>query len=473
MTPLAPYRQILQNVRPVTLAGRVRAVRGLTVSVSDFAAPIGAGCRIHRGPSAIEARVIGFAGEETLIMPMGATTGICRGDRVVCSADEQAVGVSPAMLGRVLNGFGRPIDGLGEIRIERRMPIWPEPISPMQRRRITEALGTGVRVVDAVLTVGRGQRMGILSGSGVGKSVLLGMIARYTAADVIVIALIGERGREVRDFIEKDLGPDGLRRAVVVVSTSDEPPLLRVQGGAVATSIAEYFRDQGKDVLLLTDSLSRLAMAQRQIGLAAGEPPATKGYPPSVFNLLPQLLERCGRGQCGSITGFYTVLVEGDDLADPVGDAARAVTDGHICLSRAQANRGQFPAVDVLQSVSRVMVDVVDADHQAAARKLLSLLALHDEVEDMVSIGAYRTGASIEHDLAIRMAPAVREMFAQRIDQSAPLAETRRSLLDLQARAIAARQELTRAARGAQTPLGTPRPAAALRWQRPGTGTRR
>jgi flagellum-specific ATP synthase len=315
--------------------------------------------------------------------------------------------------------------------------------------------------------------MGILSGSGVGKSVLLGMIARHTSADVTVIALIGERGREVRDFIEKDLGPDGLRRAVVVVSTSDEPPLLRVQGGAVATAIAEYFRDQGKDVLLLTDSLTRLAMAQRQIGLAAGEPPATKGYPPSVFNLLPQLLERCGRGPTGSITGFYTVLVEGDDPADPVGDAARAVTDGHICLSRTLANRGQFPAVDVLASVSRVMVDVADADHQAAARKLLALLALHDEVEDMVSIGAYRPGTSIEHDLAIRMAPAVREAFAQRMDQSAPLAETRRSLLELQARAVAVRQELTRAARGPQAPAGGARVAAEQRWQRPGGGNRR
>ncbi len=447
MSLLAPYRQILQHVRPVTVAGRVRSVAGLTVSVSDFSAPIGAGCRICRGSSALEARVIGFSGAETLVMPMGGVTGICRGDRVVCSADEQAIGVGPAMLGRVVNGFARPIDGKGEIRTERRMPIWPEPMGPMQRRRITEPLGTGVRVIDAMFTVGRGQRIGILSGSGVGKSVLLGMIARHTEADVIVIAMIGERGREVRDFIEKDLGPDGLARAVVVVSTGDEPPLLRVQGGAVATAIAEYFRDQGKDVLLLTDSLTRLAMAQRQIGLAAGEPPATKGYPPSVFNLLPQLLERSGRVGSGSITGFYTVLVEGDDLADPVGDAARAVTDGHLCLSRSLANRGQFPAVDVLQSVSRVMVDVADAEHQEAARKVLSLLALHDEVEDMVNIGAYRMGTSIEHDLAIRMAPAVRELFAQRIDQSATFDQARMGLLDLHARLRATRQELAQAAR--------------------------
>jgi len=258
----------------------------------------------------------------------------------------------------------------------------------------------------------------------------------------------------VRDFIEKDLGDEGLARAVVVVSTSDEPPLLRVQGGAVATAIAEYFRDQGKDVLLLTDSLTRLAAAQRQIGLAAGEPPATKGYPPSVFNLLPQLLERSGRTERGSITGFYTVLVEGDDPADPIGDAARAVTDGHICLSRTLANRGQFPAVDVLRSISRVMVDVTDAAHRAAASKVLNLLALHDEIEEMVNIGAYRAGTSIEHDLAIRMAPAVRELFVQRIDQSATFDQTRRALLDLQARIRATRQELARPSRPARTQGG-------------------
>jgi len=436
---------MLEHIRPVTVAGRVRAAAGLAVSVSDFSAPIGASCRICRGASQVEARVIGFAGEETLVMPMGSIAGVCRGDRVICSADEQAVGVSPAMLGRVLNGFGRPIDGGCEIRIEQRMPIWPEPQGPMGRRRITEPLGTGVRVIDAMLTAGRGQRMSILSGSGVGKSVLLGMIARYTSADVTVIALIGERGREVRDFIEKDLGPEGLRKAVIVASTSDEPPLLRVQAAAVATAIAEYFRDQGKDVLLLTDSLTRLATAQRQIGLAAGEPPATKGYPPSVFNLLPQLLERCGRAETGSITGFYTVLVEGDDLADPVADAVRAVTDGHICLSRALANRGHFPAVDVLQSVSRVMVDVAAGEHQAAARKLLAMLALHEEVEDMVNIGAYRAGTSVEHDVAIRLAPRAREMFAQRMDQHVAAAEAVRGLTELAAQMHAASQEHSRA----------------------------
>jgi flagellum-specific ATP synthase len=431
MSPFAPYRQILRTLQPVGIAGRVRAVRGLTVGVADFSAPVGAGCRIFRGPRGIEARVIGFAGDETLVMPLGDVTGISRGDRVVCSVNEQTVAVSPAMLGRVLDGFGRPIDGKGEIRIDRRMPIWPEPMGPMLRRRIDQPLATGVRAVDAMLTIGRGQRMGIFSGSGVGKSVLLGMISRYTAADVTVIGMIGERGREVRDFIEKDLGPEGLRRAVVVACTSDQPPLLRVQSGAVAMALAEYFRDQGRDVLLLIDSLNRLATAQRQIGLAAGEPPATKGYTPSVFNLLPQLVERAGRSQSGSITAFYAVLVEGDDMSDPIADAARAVTDGHVSLSRKLANRGHFPAVDVLLSVSRVMIDVADDAHLAAARTVQSLLAVYDEVEDMVNIGAYQKGASAEYDLAIRMMPAVRKFLAQHMDQAAPFDRTRKALLEL------------------------------------------
>lgn len=448
MSPFGQYRQILRHVQPVGVAGRVRAVRGLTVSVSDFSAPIGATCRIARGQRDVEARVIGFAGDETLVMPMGAVAGICRGDRVVCSAAGQTVGVSPGMLGRVLDGFGRGIDGGREIRVDRRMPIWPEPMGPMRRRRIAEPLGTGVRVVDAMLTIGRGQRMGIFSGSGVGKSVLLGMIGRYTSADVTVIALIGERGREVRDFVEKDLGPEGLRQAVVVVSTGDEPPLLRVQAAAVATAVAEYFRDQGQDVLLLMDSLTRLAMAQRQIGLAAGEPPATKGYTPSVFSLLPELLERSGRAEKGSITGFYTVLVEADDMVDPIGDAARAATDGHIHLSRGLANRGHFPAVDVLQSVSRVMIDVADEQHLAAARKVQSLIAGHEEIEDMVSIGAYQKGTSAEHDLAVNMMPIIRRFLTQRTDRRADFRETRQGLIDLEEQIDIARRQLVRGPAG-------------------------
>jgi len=446
MSVFPAYREVLGRVQPMGLAGRVRAVRGLTASVADFPAPMGAACRIVRGTRAIEARVIGFTDDETLVMPLGAMTGISRGDRVVSAVGDQAVGVSSDVLGRILDGFGRPMDGRGGIRVDRRMPIWPGPLQPLRRRRISEPLGTGVRALDAMLMIGRGQRMGIFSRSGLGKSVLLGMIGRYTAADVIVIALVGERGREVRDFLEKDLGDEGLRRAVVVVSTSDEPPLLRVQGGAVATAVAEYFRDQGKDVLLLMDSLTRLATAQRQIGLAAGEPPATSGYTPSVFGLLPQLLERSGRTAAGSITAFYTVLVEADDMPDPVGDAVRAVTDGHVHLSQALANRGHFPAVDVLRSVSRLMIDVADEEHLAAAGAVQRLLAHYDEIEDMAAIGAYEEGGRVEYDLAVHMMPIVREFFAQRPGHSAELAATRRGLIDLREQIGSARRHLARAA---------------------------
>ena len=425
------YVELLDHVEPVGVAGQVEGVCGLTVSVADFPAPIGASCRICRGERAVDGRVIGLAGEHTLVMPLGPMTGIARGDRVTRRHTEPAVRVGRDMLGRVLDGLARPLDGGAAPSGETRTPIWPEPLPPMQRRRITDPLATGVRVIDAMLTVGRGQRMGIFSGSGVGKSVLLGMIALYTAADVTVIALIGERGREVRDFIERDLGPEGLKRSVVVVSTSDEPPLVRVQAAAVATAVAECFRDRGCDVLLLMDSLTRLATAQRQIGLAAGEPPATKGFPPSVFSLLPQLLERSGRTQSGSVTGFYTVLAEADDLADPVADATRSTTDGHILLSRALATRGHYPAVDCLQSVSRVRVDVVDDAHRRAADDIQRLLAVHGEIEEMVNIGAYRRGSHPQRDLALEAAGPIREFLAQPIDEASSFAETRERLIRL------------------------------------------
>jgi len=299
----------------------------------------------------------------------------------------------------------------------------------MQRERISEPIGTGIRAIDSMLTIGRGQRMGIFSGPGVGKSVLLGMVGRYTSADVTVIALVGERGREVRDFIEKDLGEEGMKKAVLVVATGDEPPLVRVQAGAVATAVAESFRDRGCDVLLLMDSLTRLAMAQRQIGLVAGEPPATKGYTPSVFNLLPELLERSGRTARGSITGFYTVLVEGDDMSDPISDAVRSITDGHVWLSRALANRGQYPAIDVLESVSRVMIDVTDAAHRDAARDVQRVLAVHRDIEDLVNIGAYARGTNGECDQAVDMLPAVREFLRQDIDEGCGYAQAKMGLI--------------------------------------------
>ena len=433
MEAIEAQKRIVQHLQPMGVTGRVSAIRGLTVSVSDFPAPIGAGCRILLGSRSVEARVIGFSGDQTLVMPLGATQGIARRDRVEFTEVEQTVSLGPGVLGRILDGFARPIDAGPTADRGLRMPVWPEPMTAMQRRRIGTPLSTGVRAIDAMLTIGQGQRMSILSGSGVGKSVLLGMIGRYTAADVTVIALIGERGREARDFIDRELGREGLRKSVVIVSTSDEPPLVRVQAAAVAATVAEYFRDRGANVLLLMDSLTRLATAQRQVGLAAGEPPATRGYTPSVFELLPRLLERCGRTEDGSITGFYTVLVEGDDMADPVADAVRAVTDGHIWLSRPLANRGHYPAIDVLQSVSRVMADIVDPDHKAAARELQRLIAIHDDIEELVNVGAYQRGTSAEYDLAIHALPLIRRFLAQPIAHAGSFAETQAELIDLHA----------------------------------------
>lgn len=441
MSPLETYKQILHNIQPVAVTGQVSAVRGLTVSVSGLAAPIGAGCLIGHGGRSVAGRVIGFAADETLVMPLGAMTGIRRGDRVACTFTEQTVGVGPQVLGRVLDGLGRPVDGRGAFRIAARMPIWPEPIPPMRRRRITDVLPTGVRAIDAMKTVGRGQRMGVFSASGVGKTVLMGMIARHTAADVTVVALIGERGREVRDFIEKALTPAGLARAVVVASTGDESPLLRVQAAAVAAAVAEYFRGCGRDVLLLMDSLTRLAAAQRQIGLAAGEPPATRGYPPSVFALLGQLLERSGRTEAGSITGFYSALVEADDPDDPICEAVRSVTDGHIYLSRDLANRGHYPAVDVTQSISRVMPDVTDPDHQAAATEIQRLVAGYLDVEDLVHVGAYKGGADAETDLAVQSIGSIRQFLAQPVDERADFEETLRRLKAFARRLIDEKQK--------------------------------
>jgi len=404
---------MLSQVQPVSVTGQVVSVRGLTVAVGDFPAPVGAGCRIIRGRSGLDARVIGFSGELTLVMPLGSTVGICRGDRVEGANGQPTVPVGEQMLGRVVDGMARPIDGLNDLAPEMHMPLWPEPISPMLRRRISEPLVTGVRAVDSLLTVGRGQRMGIFSPSGAGKSVLMGMISRYCDADAVVIALIGERGREVRDFVEKELGSEGLKRAVVVASTSDQPPLVRVQAGAVATCIAEYFRDSGRNVVLVMDSLTRLATAQRQIGLVAGEPPTAGGYTPSVFGLLPELLERVGRTDAGSITGFYSVLTEGPDTAGPVSDAVRSVADGHIVLSVDMANRGEFPAIDFLESISRVMGEVTSGEHLEAAGRIRRVAALYREIEDMVNIGAYRKGASRRFDMAVEAMPLVREFAAQ------------------------------------------------------------
>jgi flagellum-specific ATP synthase len=424
MTTFARAIDAVESFTSPRITGEVSAVSGLSLYVKDFPAPLGTACHVlPRYAERVEAQVVGFRGGETILMPLTDMAGIAPGARVVCRDAEQRVGVGHLLLGRVIDGMGRPTDGRGELFCDDYYPVHRPAPDAMTRLRIDEPIATGVRAIDAVTTVGRGQRLGIFAGTGVGKSVLMGMIARYTAADVIVVALVGERGREVRDFLDKDLGAEGLARSVVVVSTSDQSPLLRTRACFVATAVAEYFRDQGKNVLLLMDSLTRLAMAQRQIGLTAGEPPATKGYPPSVFGMLPPLVERCGRTAGGSITGFYTVLVEGDDLTEPVADAVRGLLDGHLWLSRGLASRAHWPAIDVLESISRVMNDIVDDDHQAAARMIRRNLATYAEIEDLVNIGAYAKGTTPHFDLTIAAKPLIDAFLQQNVADGMTLAD--------------------------------------------------
>jgi len=417
--------ETIRRSLPQGVSGRVSGLAGLTVEAEGFAAPLGAQCRIYpRSGDSISARVIGFRGHTSILMPLDEMTGIAGGDRVLCESVQVRVPLGQSLLGRVINGCGEPIDGKGPLLCSIRRGIEAESISPLRRARIDTPLGTGIRAIDAMLTCACGQRMGIFSGAGVGKSVLLGMIARYTSADVTVICLVGERGREVREFLEKDLGRDGLKRSVVVVSTSDEPEPIRVQAAFVAATVAEYFRDQGRNVLMLMDSITRVAMAQRQIGLSMGEPPATKGFTPSVFALFPRLLERCGRSETGSITGFFTVLVEGDDFNEPISDVMRGILDGHLWLSRDLANRGHYPAIDVLGSISRVMADVTDAEHQKAVREIIRLMAVYRDIQDLVNIGAYAAGTNAEYDLAIGARNGISQFLCQSIDERANLAET-------------------------------------------------
>jgi len=394
--------------------GRVRAVRGLTVITDRLAVPIGARCRIHtRHTDRIEAEVVGLSEGRALLSVFGEATGIAPDDRVECLSGPPRVPVGFDLFGRVIDGQGRPLDGRPAPWLNVRYPLYNDAPAAMYRRPIDQPLALGIRSMDALLAAGRGQRLGIFAGTGVGKSVLMGMICRNTAADVNVVALVGERGREVREFVEKQLGPEGLAHSVVVVCTSDEAPALRVRACYHATAIAEFFRDQGLDVLFMMDSLTRVAMAQRQIGLAAGEPPTAKGYPPSVYALLPRLLERAGRTPRGSITGIYTVLVEGDDLDEPLSDAVRGVLDGHVWLSRALANRGHYPAVDVLNSISRVADDVTDAAHRQAVVRLRRVLAVWSDIEDLVSIGAYVPGANVDYDVAVQTRAAVTAFLQQ------------------------------------------------------------
>jgi len=434
---LAEQLAAIARAAPVGISGRVKAVSGLTITAAGLPAAVGSACEISvGGDRVVEAEVIGFRDDVAFLMPLSDPQGVAGGQVVRLAKAHLRVGVGPDLLGRVLDARGRPLDGGARPATLAAYPIFRSAPAAMQRRGIDAPLSVGIRSINALLSVGLGQRLGLFAGTGVGKSVLLGMMARYTSADVNVIALVGERGRELRAFIDNDLGPAGLRKSVIVVSTSDESPVLRARAIFTATAIAEYFRDSGANVLLLADSITRTAMAQRQIGLAAGEPPATKGYPPSVFSLLPSALERAGRTQNGSITGLYTVLVEGDDLTEPIADAARGILDGHVWLSRRIAARGQYPAVDVLESVSRVMVDVVTSEQLAAAQRVRRLLATWSEIEDLVNIGAYASGSNAEFDLTIQMRPAIEAFLRQPITEASSFEQSRAALLGLAAEIV-------------------------------------
>lgn len=444
MRPLAAELSLVAHALPERVTGVVSALRGPLLLVDELPLPAGALVSVlpARAPRArIPGEVVGFASGQTMVMLLAQGPGIAAGDRVRAEQAAQTALVSDRMLGRCINALGEPIDALGPIRARVPMPLDPDPIAPLARGLIREALPTGVRAIDLFATLGRGQRMGIFAGPGVGKSSLLGQIARADGADANVIALIGERGREVREFIERSLGPAGLARSAVVIATGDESPLMRVRAAKLACSIAEHLRDQGRGVMLMMDSITRFAHALRQIGLAVGEPPATKGYTPSVFAGLALLLERAGAveradGRAGSITGLYTVLVEGDDLTgDPVSDAARGILDGHIVLSRRLAQAAHFPAIDVLDSVSRVADEVSEPAHVAARRQLVRLLAKHREIAELVQIGAYTRGASAESDVALDIEPDLRALLQQGREEREPLAQARARMVSLAVRA--------------------------------------
>ena len=413
---LARYQERLTNVAPPVVAGRLTRMIGLTLEAAGCQAALGDRCEIvSTDNNKIEAEVVGFASDRLFLMPTGDVHGLKPNARVLPRSHAGTVPVGPKLLGRVVDGACMPLDGRGPIESDACVRLSGVPINPLMRKPITQPLDVGVRAINGLLTIGRGQRIGLFAGSGVGKSVLLGMMARYTAADVIVVGMIGERGREVKEFIERTLGPEGLARSVVVASPADYPPLMRLHGAWLATAIAEYFRDRGKNVLLIMDSLTRFAQAQREIALAIGEPPATKGYPPSVFARLPQLVERAGNGVSGegSITAFYTVLAEGDDANDPIVDAARAVLDGHIVLARRIADAGRYPAIDVESSVSRCMHDIVPESQLELARRLRQITAAYEHNRDLITMGAYQRGSDPRVDTAIARWPQIEAYMRQ------------------------------------------------------------
>ena len=430
MNTRADLLQRLDKLQPYRRFGQVTRLVGLTIESLGPRAQVGELCYIQRiDGQPLPAEVVGFRDDYLLLMPLGPAEGLAPGAQVAATDQPLRVNVGNELLGRVLDGLGKPMDGGQSLSRLSTYPLYADPPHPLSRPRISQVLVTGVRAIDGLLTIGEGQRMGIFAGSGVGKSTLLGMIARNSQADVNVIGLIGERGREVREFIERDLGSEGLARSVVVVATSDQPALIRLKGAFVATAIAEFFRDQGLKVMLMVDSLTRFAMAQREVGLAIGEPPTSRGYTPSVFSLLPRLLERSGNDACGSITAIYTVLVDGDDLTEPVTDTVRSILDGHIILSRELANRNHYPAIDVLGSVSRLFTELANADQQEAAGLARRLLAVYRDNQDLINVGAYRSGSNSDIDLAVDRVPAINMILQQGVNESTSFLQTTEGLL--------------------------------------------
>ncbi|MEI7811709.1 MAG: flagellar protein export ATPase FliI [Ignavibacteria bacterium] len=427
------YKKIIEKTDTIKLNGKVTDVIGLIIISIGPNVSLGEVCTIvdRSGRGVCKAEVVGFKEGKVLSIALGEVEKISPSCEIIASGKSFTIGVGENLLGRVIDGLGNPLDGKGEIVTSSYRNIYREPPNPLTRKRISSPLQTGVRSIDGLLTIGKGQRVGIFAGSGVGKSVTLGMIARNTNADVNVITLVGERGREVREFLEKELGEEGLKRSVVVVATSDKPALIRMKGAYIGTTIAEYFRDLGMDVVLMMDSVTRFAQAQREIGLTIGEPPATKGYTPSVFATLPKLLERTGTGETGSITGIYTVLVDGDDMTEPIADAVRSILDGHIVLSRKLANKGQFPAIDPLQSVSRVMSDIVSSDHRLRAVAFNDIMATYKEAEDLVNIGAYVRGSNPQIDHALSKIQMLKKFLKQDMLEKAPYQDTIQRLKDI------------------------------------------
>lgn len=424
---LEKFNTAIDHCKSMNMIGKVVQIVGLVIECNGPNVSMGELCYVHSHFEDVEplpAEVVGFREGYVLLMPLGETKGIGPGCQVVSAQKVLQVKVGPELLGRVIDGLGNPIDGKGPILCQKEYPIQADPPAPLERPVIKDSLYVGVRAIDGLITMGQGQRIGIMAGSGVGKSTLLSMIARNTEADISVIALVGERGREVKEFIERDLGEEGLKRSVVVVATSDKPALVRIKGALTATAIAEYFRDRGRKVVLMMDSVTRFAMAQREVGLTVGEPPATRGYTPSVFALLPRLLERAGTSAKGSITGIYTVLVDGDDMNEPIADAVRSILDGHIVLSRNIAAQNHFPAIDVLASVSRVMSAVVPKEHMEANRKLRALMAVYKEAEDLIHIGAYVKGSSTKIDEAVQKIDAINDFLCQGVFEVQSFEET-------------------------------------------------